>query len=109
MKQQAIWIKQHLKVKSFWGTAANAVKTQLYIAIITYTLVAIIKAKLKLKQSTYEILQVLSVSLLDKTPLSQLFQYLSSQDFKEQNSIQLEINLIQTDTGDPLFIFRTWR
>ncbi len=59
------WIKQHLNVNFFWGTSANAVKTQVYIAIITYTLVAIIKAKLKLKQSTYEVLQILSVSLLD--------------------------------------------
>jgi hypothetical protein len=88
------WIKQHLKIKSFWGTSVNAVKTQVYIAIITYTLVAIIKSKLKLKQSTYEILQILNVSLLDKTLLSQLFENYLSQDIKEQNSIQLKINLI---------------
>lgn len=88
------WIKQHLKIKSFWGTSANAVKVQVYIAIITYTMVAIIKSKLKLKQSTYEILQVLNVSLLDKTPLRQLFENTLSQDVKEQNYTQLEINLI---------------
>lgn len=87
------WIKQHLKIKSFWGTSPNAVKTQIYIAIITYTLVAIVKSKLKLKQSTYEILQILNVSLLDKTQLNQLFQNLLSQDVKEQNCIQLKINL----------------
>ena len=58
------WIKQHLKIKSFWGTSANAVKTQVYVAIITYTLVAIIKSQLKTKLSTYEILQILSISLL---------------------------------------------
>ena len=87
------WIKQHLKIKSFWGTSINAVKTQVYIAIITYTLVAIIKSKLKLKQSTYEILQILNVSLLDKTALSQLFENHLSQDIKELNSIQLKINL----------------
>ena len=51
------WIKQHLKIKSFWGTSENAEKIQIYIAIITYTLVVIIKGKLKLKQSPYEILQ----------------------------------------------------
>lgn len=80
--------------KIFLGTSANAVKVQVYIAIITYTMVAIIKSKLKLKQSTYEILQVLNVSLLDKTPLRQLFENTLSQDVKEQNYTQLEINLI---------------
>lgn len=88
------WIKQHLKIKSFWGTSANAVKIQIYIAIITYTMVAIIKAKMKLKQSTYEILQILNVSLIDKTPLNQLFENYLSQDVKEQNCIQLKIKLI---------------
>jgi hypothetical protein len=66
------WIKQHLKVKTFWGTSPNAVRVQIYIAIITYTTIAIIKAKLKTKLSTYEILQILSVSLLDKMPLKEL-------------------------------------
>ena len=88
------WIKQHLKIKSFWGTSENAVKTQIYIAIITYTLVIIIKGKLKLKQSTYEILQIMSVSLLDKTRLPSLFNNPIYQDVKEQNHIQLKINLI---------------
>lgn len=88
------WIKQHLKIKSFWGISENAVRTQIYIAIITYTLVAIIKAKLKLKQSPYEILQIMSVSLLDKTHLPSLFENPIYQDVKEQNSIQLKINLI---------------
>lgn len=77
------WIKQHLKIKSFWGTSINAVKTQIYTAIITYALVAIIKSKLQAKMSTYEILQILSISLLDKTQLNQLFQPSSSQDVKE--------------------------
>ena len=88
------WIKQHLKIKSFWGTSANAVKTQIYIAIITYTLVIIIKGKLKLKQSPYEILQIMNVSLMDKTLLPLLFKNLLYQDVKEQNHIQLKINLI---------------
>ena len=66
------WIKQHLKVKSFWGTSPNAVKTQIYIAIITYSLVAIIKARMKSTLTTYEILQILSASLLDKTQLKVL-------------------------------------
>lgn len=88
------WIKQHLKIKAFWGTSINAVKTQVYIAIITYTLILIIKEKLKLKQSAYEILQILNVSLLDKTALSKLFENYLSQDVKEQKCIQLKINLI---------------
>lgn len=88
------WIKQHLKVKSFWGTTPNAVKTQVFIAIITYTLVAIIKSKLKSERSTYEILQIISVSLLDKTSLKQLLSNQNYQDVKEQNYIQLKINLI---------------
>lgn len=88
------WIKQHLKIKSFWGASENAVKTQIYIAIITYTVVAIIKAKLKLKQSPYEILQIMIVSLLDKTYLPSLFEHPIYQDVKEQNHIQLKINLI---------------
>ena len=88
------WIKQHLKIKSFWGTTINAVKTQVYIAIITYTLVSIIKSKLKINRSTYEILQILSVSLFDKTQLNQLLQSPISQDVKELKYKQLEINLI---------------
>lgn len=88
------WIKQHLKIKSFWGTSANAVKTQIYIALITYAVVIIIKGKLKLKQSAYEILQIIGVSLLDKTMLHMLFKNSMHQDVKEQNHIQLKINLI---------------
>lgn len=88
------WIKQHLKIKSFWGTSVNAVKIQIYCAIITYTLVVILKGKLKLKQSTYEILQIISVSLLDKTPMRTLFENPIYQDVKEQSNNQLKINLI---------------
>lgn len=88
------WIKQHLKIKSFWGTSSNAVKTQIYIAIITYTLVALIRSKLNLNRSTYEILQILGVSLLDKTQLNQLLSDPIYQDVKEQLYNQLELNLI---------------
>lgn len=88
------WIKQHLKIKSFWGTSQNAVKTQIYIAIITYTLVAIIKNKLNLTRSTYEILQILGISLLDKTQLNQLLSEPVYQNIKEQNYNQLKINFI---------------
>lgn len=88
------WIKQHLKIKSFWGRSVNAVKTQIYIAIITYVLMVIVKNKLKLAHSTYEIIQILGVSLLDKAPIRSLFENHENQDFKEQNTIQLKINLI---------------
>lgn len=88
------WIKQHLKIKSFWGTSENAVKTQVYIAIITYTLIAVIKSKLKINRSIYEILQILSASLFDKTQLNQLLQSPISQNVKEHKYKQLIINLI---------------
>lgn len=85
------WIKQHLKIKAFWGRTENAVKTQVYIAVITYTLVAIIKEKLKSVYSTYEVLQILGTSLLDKTPINQLLQRKNNQDVKELLSKQLKI------------------
>lgn len=67
------WIKQHLKIKVFWGRSENAVKTQICIALSTYLIVAILKKKLGIKRNIYEILQILSVSLFDKTPLLELF------------------------------------
>lgn len=67
------WIKQHLKIKSFWDTTENAVRIQIYTAIITYCMVAIVCHDLKLDYSTYEILTVLGISLLDKTPVKELF------------------------------------
>lgn len=85
------WIKQHLKITAFWGRSVNAVKTQVYIAIITYTLVAIIKQKLNTSYSTYEILQILGASLLDKTGLNQLLQKNNNQDVKELLYNQLKI------------------
>lgn len=66
------WIKQHLKVKSFWGQNPNAVKIQIYSAIIAYCLVAICGSELKSKRKIYEILQILSISLFDKTPVKEM-------------------------------------
>jgi hypothetical protein len=63
------WIKQHLRIKKFYGTSANALKTQIWIAISIYVLVAIVKKQLKLEGSLYRILQILSVSLFEKTPI----------------------------------------
>lgn len=65
------WIKQHLRIKAFYGTTENAVKTQIWIAISVYVLVAIVKKTLKLDHSLYTILQVLSVTLFEKTPILQ--------------------------------------
>jgi len=67
------WIKQHLRIKAFYGTSENAVKTQVWIAIAVYVLVAIIKKRLELEQSLYTILQILSITLFEKTLLSQAF------------------------------------
>ena len=67
------WLKQHLKIKKFWGTTENAVRIQIYVAICTYLLVTIVKNGMKLERSTYEVLQILSISLTDKTHLKDLF------------------------------------
>jgi hypothetical protein len=83
------WIKQHLKIKAFWGTSENAVRIQIYTAIITYCLVAIAGNDLKIDRSTYEILQVLGISLLDKTPVKQLFTNIDYKDVNELNYNQL--------------------
>ena len=68
------WIKQHLRVKKFYGTSPNAVKTQLWIALIVYLLVAILKKRLGLEASLYKILQILSVTLFEKMPILQAFE-----------------------------------
>lgn len=85
------WIKQHLKIKSFWGNTENAVKTQIWIAVSVYVLVAIAKKKFMLKHSLYEILQVLSISIFDKMPINQLFRETQLQYFKEPDYKQLNL------------------
>ena len=84
-------IKQHLKIKSFWGYSENAVKTQVWIAVCVYVLVAIAKKKYKLNQTLYEILQILSISIFEKMPINQLFQQTQLQYFKEQSPNQLKM------------------
>jgi len=86
------WIKQHLKIKKFWGQSENAVKSQVWIAICTYLIVAILKKQLNLKQSLYEILQILSVSVFDKTPVNQLF-------------MESELQIKENDTHNQLILF----
>jgi hypothetical protein len=74
------WLKQHLRIKTFYGTSANAVRAQLWVAVCVYALVAILKKRLNSHASFYEILQILSVSVFEKTPVEQLFQALRSQN-----------------------------
>lgn len=87
------WIKQHLKIKSFWGTSENAVRIQIYCAISAYCLVSIVADKLRLERSTYEILQVLGISLLDKTPINELFINIDFNNVKELDYNQLTLSL----------------
>ena len=77
------WIKQHLRIKHFYGTSDNAVKTQIWIAVCVYVLVAIVKKELKSDQSLYSILQVLSVNAFEKEPLQQVLR-----EFQSQNSVE---------------------
>lgn len=88
------WIKQHLKIKTFWGTSENAVRIQIFCAISAYCLVAIIGHDLRIDRTTYEILQVLGISLLDKTPIKELFTNIEYKDIKELDCNQLEISFI---------------
>jgi IS4 transposase len=85
------WIKQHLRIKKFYGTSENAVKTQIWIAISTYVLVAIMKKKLKIELTLYTILQILSISLFEKKPI---YQVLTESDYKNKMTsgpIQLKL------------------
>lgn len=85
------WIKQHLKIKTFWGNSTNAVKTQIWIAISVYVLVAIVKKQFAVKQSLYEMLQIFSLTALEKTSINELFQDPSLQYVKELDCKQLNI------------------
>lgn len=67
------WIKQHLKIKKFWGNSENAVSIQIYSAIISYCMMAIVQKKMRIERSIYEMLQIASISLTDTTPLEYLF------------------------------------
>jgi hypothetical protein len=78
------WLKQHLKIKKSWGTTENAVRIQLYTAICTYCLVAIVQKEMQINRSTYEVLQILSISLADKTHLKDLFDKTKFQNDKER-------------------------
>jgi len=85
------WIKQHLRIKSFFGTSENAVKIQIWTAISTYLVVAIMKKELLLEQSLYTILQVLSVSIFEKMPVYQAFSESFMPIDNDQNDNQLNL------------------
>ena len=87
------WIKQHLRIKAFFDTSENAVKTQIWIAVSIYVLVAIVRKRLGLEISLYQILQILSVTLFEKTPILQALQPSDSQE----NSIDPANQLILFD------------
>jgi hypothetical protein len=74
------FIKQHLRIKSFYGTSENAVKTQIWIAVSTYVLVAILRKRLRLEASFYQILQILSLTLFEKMPILRALEDTDSQN-----------------------------
>jgi len=86
------WIKQHLRIKAFYGTSENAVKTQIWIAVSVYVLVAIVRKRLGLEMSLYQILQILSVTLFEKTPILRALQ---ASDFNSESD----------DSGNQLILF----
>jgi IS4 transposase len=83
------WIKQHLRIKAFYGTSENAVKTQIWVAVSVYVLVAIVRKRLTLETSLYQILQILSVTLFEKTPILQALQASDSQEELADSGNQL--------------------
>jgi hypothetical protein len=88
------WIKQHLRIKTFFGTSENAVKTQVWIAVCVYVLVAIIKKRLDIPGSLYTMLQILSLTLFERTPLNQLLTGTSELDYKNHGGeVDKQLNL----------------
>ena len=85
------WIKQHLRIKAFFGTSQNAVKTQIWIAIAVYVLVALIKKRYKTEESLYTILQIFSLTLFEKTPLDQLLTKSKCKECNNGDAKQLEL------------------
>ena len=85
------WIKQHLRIKVFFGTSENAVKTQIWIAVSVYVLVAIVKKRLNLSASLYEILQILSLTMFERIPLDQLLNNIVTDDIQALSANQLNL------------------
>jgi hypothetical protein len=94
------WIKQHLRVKSFFGTSENAVKSQIWIAISVYVLVAIIRKRLNIEADLYTMLQVLSLTLFERTPLNQILTGASDPDYRNHgDGIAIQLNLFDNLPG----------
>jgi IS4 transposase len=85
------WIKQHLRIKQFYGTSENAVKTQIWIAVSVYVLVAIIKKRLNISASLYEMLQILSLTMFEKMPLNELFATITQDRVDDDSANQLNL------------------
>jgi hypothetical protein len=83
------WIKQHLRIKAFFGTSENAVKSQIWIAVSVYVLVAIVKKRLKLSTTLYETLQILSLTMFERIPLDQLLAQAVIEDIEHISDKQL--------------------
>ena len=83
------WIKQHLRIKAFYGTSENAVKTQIWIAVSVYILVAIVRKRLGLEASLHQLLQIFSLTLFEKTPILQVLQRFNSQEELQEPANQL--------------------
>ena len=83
------WIRQHLRIKVFYGTSENAVKTQIWIAVSIYVLVAIARKRLRLEKSLYQILQIFSIGSLERVPILEVFEAFDSQPELLDNSNQL--------------------
>jgi IS4 transposase len=85
------WLKQHLRIKAFYGRSENAVRTQLWIALCVYALVAVVRKQIKSQASLFEILQILSINVFDKTPINELFVQtnLSNQPMPSPNQLSL--------------------
>ena len=85
------WIKQHLRIKVFFGTSENAVKTQIWIAVSVYVIVAIVKKRLNLSASLYEMLQILSLTMFERIPLDQLLSKIVTDDIQPVSPNQLNL------------------
>ena len=85
------WIKQHLRIKAFFGTSENAVKSQILIAVSVYVLVAIVKKRLNISASLYEILQILSLTMFERMPLDQLLSHALEDENPTESRNQLNL------------------
>jgi hypothetical protein len=85
------WIKQHLRIKAFFGTSENAVKTQIWIALAVYVLVAIVKKRFKLDASLYELLQILSLALFERDPIDQVLTLAPAEQYRLEHANQLTL------------------